>query len=115
MKKALLALFLLSFLPVAFSATSQWSTPGKITYMSLGKVHNYLLFQLSSEKVGGCQGRFYALDVVDEPMGQSMLSLLLSYHAMDKEIMVYTEGTCTSDYKNAVIRIIKTPGDNRSY
>ena len=115
MKIALIAVSFICLSANVWSTTSQWSNPGKITYMSMGQKHNYVLFQLSSPKVGGCQGRFYALDVVDEPMGKNMLSLMLSYEAMQKDVMVYTNGTCFSEYKNAVISIIKTPGDNQSY
>ncbi|MEM9102285.1 MAG: hypothetical protein AAGB12_08170 [Pseudomonadota bacterium] len=57
-------LLLLLFCDFSWAAPV-WSQAGKVTYVSLSNTGNHVYFQLSSPKVGGCAGRFYMLNLVD--------------------------------------------------
>ncbi len=114
MKKAFL--FTLTLMSSFYCyAGPQWSQPGHITYISLAESNEHVYIQLSSPKVNSCQGRFYMLKLVNNPMGNSMFSMLLAHKATQEKLMVYTTGNCLTSYQNPEITILKTEGDNTSY
>jgi len=108
----ILAIALFSSLSVA---GAQWSQPGYITYMSLASDTSHVYIQLSSPKAGSCLGRFYMLKLVENPLGSSMFSMLLTHKASQEKLMVYTTGSCLSSYENPEVSSLRTEGDNKSY